>query len=202
MNHNQFYQKNKNVWGGNPSQALQAAWKNFKSGNLFLDLGCGQGRDSLFMVKKGFKVTAVDSSEAAIKQLQKIVIQDNLTNLKAVCCDAARFEIEPNKYDIINSNNLLQFLSKTDALRLIKNIQEKIKPGGFVILSSFTVNDPLYQSADKKKLKTYFKPQEMRKLFKGFKIVHYLEDLIPDKGHGNHPQPHQHGVIRIVAQKV
>ena len=38
--------------------------------SYFLDLGCGTGRDSLFMLKRGFKVTAVDKSTEKIKTIK------------------------------------------------------------------------------------------------------------------------------------
>ncbi len=37
-------------------------WQRLDPGSEFLDLGCGQGRDSMFMAKQGFKVAAVDEN--------------------------------------------------------------------------------------------------------------------------------------------
>lgn len=58
-----------------------------------LDLGCGDARDAIFLVKNGFDVTAVDFSPTAIKLARKNVqeagvqvdvVQDDLTNLQHV----------------------------------------------------------------------------------------------------------------------
>ena len=43
-----------------------------------LDLGCGQGRNALFLVQQGFDVTAVDQNELALEILQSIVEQEDL----------------------------------------------------------------------------------------------------------------------------
>ena len=40
-----------------------------------LDLGCGQGRNSLFLAQNGFDVTAVDQNELSLEILQSIVEQ-------------------------------------------------------------------------------------------------------------------------------
>ncbi len=58
-----------------------------------LDLGCGDGRDAIFLAKKGFDVTAVDFSPTAIKIARKNgieagvsvnFVQDDLTKLRHV----------------------------------------------------------------------------------------------------------------------
>ncbi len=58
-----------------------------------LELGCGDGRDAIFLAKNGFDVTAMDFSPTAIKMAKKNVeeagldvkfIQDDLTDLDHV----------------------------------------------------------------------------------------------------------------------
>lgn len=58
-----------------------------------LDLGCGDGRDAIFLARHGFDVTAVDFSPTAIKMARRnvqeagvpvTVVQDDLTKLRHV----------------------------------------------------------------------------------------------------------------------
>jgi cyclopropane fatty-acyl-phospholipid synthase-like methyltransferase len=58
-----------------------------------LDLGCGDGRDAIFLAKKGFDVTAVDFSPTALKIARKNgieagvsvnFVQDDITKLRHV----------------------------------------------------------------------------------------------------------------------
>ena len=46
-------------------------------GGAVLELGCGNGRDSLFFLQNGLRVTGVDASDNAIRQLQKDTIGCN-----------------------------------------------------------------------------------------------------------------------------
>jgi cyclopropane fatty-acyl-phospholipid synthase-like methyltransferase len=72
MKYDEIYQV-KDVWGKEPNKLLQMIFTELEPGAEFLDLGCGQGRDSLFMWQKGFKVTAVDRSVEGLKSLVEAV---------------------------------------------------------------------------------------------------------------------------------
>ncbi|MDU3885198.1 MAG: DUF1971 domain-containing protein, partial [Streptococcus mitis] len=56
------------------SEVLEAM-QTVKPGKA-LDLGCGQGRNALFLAQQGFDVTAVDQNELALEILQSIVEQE------------------------------------------------------------------------------------------------------------------------------
>ena len=43
-----------------------------------LELGCGQGRDTIFFASKGINMIAIDSSEVAINTLSKIATENKL----------------------------------------------------------------------------------------------------------------------------
>jgi ubiquinone/menaquinone biosynthesis C-methylase UbiE len=50
--------------------------KFFSSGMSLLELGCGNGRDSLFFVEKGKKVQALDLSSKTIEKLSSLNIKN------------------------------------------------------------------------------------------------------------------------------
>lgn len=130
-----------------PNELLQKICKQFNADAEFLDLGCGQGRDALFMLQKGFKVTAVDNSQEGIEKIKEVIKTNNLplSHINLFCEDIKTFNIEKEKYVIINAFNSLQFLPKQDALKLIDKIKKNIKNKGYIIISSFTEDDPLYK---------------------------------------------------------
>ena len=51
--------------------------ENIKSNEIILDLGCGEGRDAIYLIKEGYNVEALDYSLEAIKTCQNNV-SDNL----------------------------------------------------------------------------------------------------------------------------
>ena len=195
--YNKLYKKNKNVWGDQPNKWLEMIWQDVDPGSFVLDLGCGQGRDSVFLAKKNFKIIAVDSAQTGIDDLYKSIDENNLDNIQAICQKVEDFEIEKDKYSIINARNVFQFLDKNDVLKIITNIKSNLKPDGFVVINGFTISEPLF-----KKGNGFFDPNELSKLFSDFKIIFYQEIIEDDLGHPGGEEPHQHHVVRLIAQKI
>ena len=202
MNYNQIYKNNDSVWGDEPNILLQQIFKQISGKIEFLDLGCGQGRDTLFMLTKGFRVTAVDNSQEGINKIRNLVKEVGLLegNLNLVCNDISNFNIRKNRFDIINAFNSLQFLSKNNTLRLLENIKKNIKPGGYIIISAFTTDDQLYKKIGNDK-RCFFELGELKKIFSTEHIILYNEEIINDDGHIGSPEPHMHGIVRMIAQK-
>ena len=68
------------MFGSSPSFAAIAASKVFKRENVnnILELGGGQGRDSLFFARKGFRIDVLDYSYSGIATINK---KANILNL-------------------------------------------------------------------------------------------------------------------------
>ena len=67
------YTNKENMFGKLPSVAAikaVSAFKENKCTNL-IELGAGQGRDTLFFLEKKFKITALDYSQSGINQIIK-----------------------------------------------------------------------------------------------------------------------------------
>ena len=197
--YNKIYSVSKTFAGAKPSQILSLVWKNFSPDSKILDLGCGQGVDSLFLSKNGFSVTAMDSSAVAINQIKIKKDEFKLDNLELICGDINDFNIEKNKYQVIICRNVLNFLDKDKALKILNSIQNSILKGSYLIIEVFTKNDPSFLSDNK--FDCYFEEQELLNIFSGYKIIYYLENIILDPGHPGFLSPHKHGVARIIAQK-
>jgi 2-polyprenyl-3-methyl-5-hydroxy-6-metoxy-1,4-benzoquinol methylase len=166
----------------------------------FLDLGCGQGNDLLFMNKLGYKCLGVDNSSIAIEQLRKKIKQKILKDIKLEHVDISEFNFLEKRYAIINLRNVLQYLEKDNSQKMIKKVQKYVKKNGFIVISALTMEDPSY-SAKTKGFKSYFDKNELLRYFATkFNINYYFEGPIQEKGHGDYP-PHEHGMVMLIAQK-
>jgi len=57
-----------------------------------IDIGCGYGRNSIFLAKEGFNVTAVDSSKEALQIMQENARKENL-NIRTIVSDDRKVDV-------------------------------------------------------------------------------------------------------------
>ena len=63
------YGEREQIWSGHPNEALVATVTDIPPGRA-LDLGCGEGSDSVWLAERGWQVTAIDISTTAIARGQ------------------------------------------------------------------------------------------------------------------------------------
>ena len=81
-----------------------------------LDIGCGQGRDSLFLARQGYQVTGIDASEVGIKQMLEQAEAKGL-NVKGIVADFYSYDYAES-FDIVVLDSILHFGSAEKAKEL------------------------------------------------------------------------------------
>lgn len=135
------------------------------NGNTAIDLGCGAGNDTDFLISKGFKVTAIDSEE----QVKEILDSKNIDKeyLDVIIGDFSKIEIP--KADLILANMSLFFV-KDNFEEFLKNLITKINAGGFVV-ANFLGNED-----DWKRRQTTIEKEKLLDFFKDFDINYFSEE--------------------------
>ncbi len=82
---NKRYQEKESLWVAAPDRGLVELAERLTPG-VALDLGAGEGRNSLYLASHGWKVTAVEFSSVAIERLQRLATQQGV-NLDTVQSD-------------------------------------------------------------------------------------------------------------------
>ena len=109
---------------------------NFKENREILVIGCGGGRESIPLAKKGLKVTAMDSEpimiEAAKKYAKKVNVEINF-----LIKDMYNLDFPSSSFDgIIIFNHLYaQIPGKKRRVNLLKNLNSILRPGGKIIIN-------------------------------------------------------------------
>lgn len=98
-----------------------------------LDLGCGSGRNSLYLNQKGFDVTAWDKNQMSISNLNKIIETEGLKNITTDVVDINTLKFD-GEYDFILSTVVMMFLERNTIPGLIANMQRCTKPGGYNLI--------------------------------------------------------------------
>jgi 2-polyprenyl-3-methyl-5-hydroxy-6-metoxy-1,4-benzoquinol methylase len=79
------YSNDSAFFGEDPSDFAQMCYRDFNKYHVkkLLELGCGQGRDTIFFTSKGLDVYAIDSSKVAIENINQKTREKNISlNLK------------------------------------------------------------------------------------------------------------------------
>ncbi|WP_409310524.1 SAM-dependent methyltransferase TehB [Pectobacterium sp. B1J-3] len=138
-----------------------------------LDLGCGGGRNSLYLNLRGFDVTACDKNEQSIASLNDIISSEALTRIRAGVYNINLAEIK-EQYDFILSTVVLMFLERERIPHIIKNMQERTNSGGYnLIIAAMSTEDypcPMPFSFT-------FKENELKNYYDGWEILKYNEDI-------------------------
>ena len=137
-----------------------------------LDLGSGQGRNSLFLSKLGFEMTAVDSNIPALEFLMETSKIENL-DIKIGSYDINTAALR-NTYDFILSTVVLMFIEEQSIPNVIKNMQDQTNLGGYnLIVAAMSTDDapcPL-------PFPFTFKESELKEYYKDWEFIKYNEDF-------------------------
>jgi ubiquinone/menaquinone biosynthesis C-methylase UbiE len=113
-----------------------------KSGERMLELNCGTGQDALFFASQGLFVHATDNSDGMLQEFNKKLLQEKLSsNVKLQKCsfNSLGEQIVERDFDHVFSNNG-GLNCASDLRNVIKQVDEKVKPGGmvhFVMIAPF-----------------------------------------------------------------
>lgn len=158
-------------YNGNPvhSEVLEAM-ESLSPGKA-LDLGCGQGRNALFLAQHGFEVTAVDQNELALEILQSIVEQEDL-EMTVGLYDINSANLKQS-YDLIVSTVVLMFLQADRIPAIIRNMQDQTNPGGYnLIVCAMDTEDYPCQVP----FSFTFKEGELADYYKDWELIKYNEN--------------------------
>jgi SAM-dependent methyltransferase len=99
-----------------------------------LDLGCGDGGDSLWLASRGWKVTAVDFASAAISRVEAAAAEHQLP-VRGVVADIVAYEHDaPTDLVFLNFIHLLP----DDRTRMLSNAAAALAPGGTLLYNGIS----------------------------------------------------------------
>lgn len=98
-----------------------------------LELGCGNGRDSVYLASQGNKVVATDFSEVVIEQNRELFAGGSVSfELLDI---STRFGFSNESYDAVYANLAIHYFSDEDTRMIINEIHRVLKPKGLFAFS-------------------------------------------------------------------
>ncbi|MBO5032039.1 MAG: adenylyl-sulfate kinase [Lachnospiraceae bacterium] len=158
-----------------PSLFAQWILSRIKSGKNILDIGCGNGRDSLFFQSKGLNVTAIDASERVIKDLKE---KTKGSNIYFICDDfVCSSAIYAGQYDYCYSRFSLHAINEKQEKEVLENVYKVLKQGGEFFIEVRSVNDELYGKGKKVGTDSYFYDGHFRRFIRKSCLLESLRNV-------------------------
>jgi SAM-dependent methyltransferase len=140
------YLDNPKMYGEQPSLAGVYATQRFIESGLYeiLELGSGQGRDTLPMLEAGLRVSALDYSSVGLRAIAEEAstakLSDRLITLTHDICDPLHFEDE--SFGGCFSHMLFcMALSTAELIGAMAEVRRVLRPGGICIYTVRHVGD-------------------------------------------------------------
>lgn len=152
-----------------------------------LDLGCGSGNDTLYLINKGKEVISCDQSENAIRNIIR-----NFPEIRETQCFnfLDGFPFEDASFEVIIADLCLHYFRDADTRAILAEIRRILKPGGHLILRVNSVNDVLHGAGEGREIehhvfanpygtiKRFFDEDDVRKIFADFEIEYLHEEIM------------------------
>ncbi|MDO4725142.1 MAG: SAM-dependent methyltransferase TehB [Comamonadaceae bacterium] len=145
-----------------------------------LDVGCGRGRNSLYLALQGLQVQAIDHDAQALQQLAELARQEGLqAQLQCRQVDlnqaASQPLIDPGaQYGLVLCTVVLMFLQPQAVPALLAQMQAATAPGGYhlIVCAMDSADYPCTQP-----FAFTFRSGQLRAHYAGWQLLKYNEDL-------------------------
>lgn len=111
-----------------PRETLLEAVGRFADPGVAIDLGCGTGRDTFELLRRGWHVTAIDSQPEALRRLVEKVGPDDRRVLETQVASYHDAVLPP--CDLVNASWSLPFCAPEPFNGIWTRIEESLRPGG------------------------------------------------------------------------
>lgn len=101
-----------------------------------LDLGCGSGRNAIFLARRGFSVDAVDYSKAAIAWARGRVAEAGV-DVSLACRNVFELEATVASYDLVYDSGCFHHIAPHRRDRYVELVVNLLKPGAWFGLTCF-----------------------------------------------------------------
>ena len=152
-----------------------------------LDLGCGSGNDTLYLINHGKSVISCDQSPNAIKNIRRNFPEV----LDAQCFDMLDgMPFADSYFDLVIADLCLHYFREKDTIGVLKDIRRILTENGHLIFRVNSMNDVnhgagqglevephLFETEDHR-LKRFFTEDDFQRFFTGYDFEYLNEEVM------------------------
>lgn len=198
-NYEKWYSDDDYYWGTEPADFCDELIKLRPASiaKKVLDIGCGEGKDAVYMAEMGYSVSAFDLTKNGIDKAKKLAAQRNVA-INAYVDDINSFETDET-FDIIYSTGTVQYLFDENKTAFFEKIAKITNLNGIVYFNVFVEKPFLDLPPDWDIEEKMWKSGELFTYFSDWKI-HRIDEIIFEDNSGG--IPHYHCMDTIICEKV
>lgn len=145
--------------------------------NTALELGCGEGRNAIYLAKKGIDITAIDLSEVAINNAKSLA-QKNNVSVNFIKDNVLSHAYGNNDFDLVYDSGLFHHLAPHRRLQYLELLNTLVKKNGYFALVCFAWGENCADEVDdlqfyeQKHAGVAFKKEQLEEFFgKYFNVI-------------------------------
>jgi len=181
------------VFGTAPSDWAREIARLVRPGDAVLDLGCGEGRDSVFFAELGAAVTGVDLAADGLDKARRLA---HRRGVRVRWIEGDMTETPPaGRFDLIFSCGTIHYVPRAERQPLFRRLAAMTRPGGHqahVVFTARHVHEEKGETVD------YFTAGELRKAFVEWQLLRHVERVISCAQDGS---VHAHSVEELAAAR-
>lgn len=170
---NKKFSKNELLYGKEANKFIKENYIHVEKNSKVLCLGEGEGRNALFLAKKGFQVEALDASDVGLMKLQKRALEENV----AITIRHTLIEnwVPAHRYGAIIST--FMHLPKNIQKEMFTKAVEALEKGGWFIAEFFSKEQLKFNSGGPKDENLLYSLDELYNIFKTLPCTIYKLSL-------------------------
>ncbi len=184
---------------GGPSVEVFEVAQVLKPNSKILEIGCGEGRNALFLAQLSHDVYATDISQKAVAKLNHLANEFNVS-IQASQEDLAEMVI-PNDIDMMIAQSVFHFLERPQWQQKLSEAKENTAPGGIHCFTTvledenYPIPDEIIACGHKRS----FDLGDLKEFYSDWDIIRFDHYVKWD----SHPgiDMHSHTIEKFVARK-
>ena len=125
------------VWSGNPNGRLVVEVDGLEPGRA-LDVGCGEGADSVWLAEQGWKVVSLDVAAPALDRASAAAASRGVS-IETVCADLPSAGFESGSFDLVSL--FYPAIPRTPEVEAIEAMLDAVAPGGTLLVVGHSFDD-------------------------------------------------------------
>ena len=138
-----IYREERHVLG-EPTKEFVVFFEQLPSPMRILDVGCGQGRDALFIARLGHQIVGVDLSSSGITQLREDAEREEL-DIEGIVANIVEYEPD-GLFNVVLFDRTLHMLPTNDQISVLDRYRKHVDENGYVLINDERKNLPAMEN--------------------------------------------------------